>query len=207
MTIAASDRLSPLASQAVFRVLLGSLARPGRVLRLPAQPAGHGLAEGRIQGVPIAPGAGPGVVPLALATIDSKVAIVGSASWQSRVCEATGALTADITDASLVAIYEPVQAAVISQLRRGSAAEPEAGAKVGLGCRALVEGGTAGLTLELAGPGVPGRVRLGVDGVDAAVFDELRSVNAAFPAGIDVWLVDDQGQVAGMPRSTLQVVV
>ena len=30
-----SDRLSPLTSQAVFRVLLESLARPGRVFQLP----------------------------------------------------------------------------------------------------------------------------------------------------------------------------
>ena len=63
------------------------------------------------------------------------------------------------------------------------------------------------MTLELSGPGVPGTVGLGVDGVDPAVFGALREANALFPAGIDVWLVDGRGQVAGLPRSVRQAVI
>jgi alpha-D-ribose 1-methylphosphonate 5-triphosphate synthase subunit PhnH len=39
------------------------------------------------------------------------------------------------------------------------------------------------------------------------VFEALGEANALFPAGIDVWLVDDRGQVAGLPRSTSEAVV
>jgi alpha-D-ribose 1-methylphosphonate 5-triphosphate synthase subunit PhnH len=39
------------------------------------------------------------------------------------------------------------------------------------------------------------------------VFDALREANALFPAGIDVWLVDDRGQLAGLPRSVRQEAV
>jgi alpha-D-ribose 1-methylphosphonate 5-triphosphate synthase subunit PhnH len=197
----ASDRLSPLTSQAVFRVLLESLARPGRVRALPAPvPGGRpGAAAGR--------GVGPGIVPLALAVIGSKVAVLGAPSWQARICRATGASAADLAEASLVAIYGTADPQAVSRLRRGSAVAPEDGAKVGLACGDLTEGGPGETTLELSGPGVPGRKRLGVDGVRRDVFDALRAVNAMFPAGVDVWLVDERGQVAGLPRSTRQAVV
>jgi phosphonate C-P lyase system protein PhnH len=205
--VPASFRLSALASQAVFRVLLASLARPGLVLQLPAQ---FGGASGRTDGHSLAdssPGVGPGIVPMALAVIDSKVAVVGSPTWHTRICRATGASPADVSEASLVAIYETADAETISRLRRGSAAEPESGAKVGLACRGLIEGRSGEVTLELAGPGVPGRNRLGVDGVSRAAFDALRAANKCYPAGVDVWLVDEGGQIAGLPRSVRQAVI
>ncbi len=196
-----AQRLSPLASQAVFRVLLASLAQPGRVFQLPAaatQP-GTGLAANAALG--------PGIVPLALAVIGSKVAVAGAPAWQAPICQATGASPADIAEAELVALYGLTDPTVISQLRRGSSMAPEDGAKVGLGCDTLIAGGPGEATIEFSGPGVPDRIQLGVDGVSSDVFDALRAVNAAFPAGVDVWLVDERGQVAGLPRSTRQVVV
>ncbi len=202
---AGSDRLGPLTSQAVFRVLLDSLARPGRVLALPAPVAGGGPDGGPAAGD--GRGVGPGIVPLALAVIGSKVAVAGSPSWQARICRATGASPAGLAEASLVAIYGPADPQAVSLLRRGSAAAPEDGAKVGLACAALTEGGPGETTIELSGPGVPGRARLGVDGVRRDVFDALRAANAMFPAGVDVWLVDERGRVAGLPRSTRQAVV
>ena len=199
MSIApASDRLSPLASAAVFRVLLQSMARPGSVLQLPAASSGPAAEATR---------PGPGIVPLALAVIGAPVAVVGAPSWQARICRATGASPAAIDDASLVAIYGSTGRETISRLRRGSAAAPEDGAKVGLACTALTDGGPGEVTLEISGPGVPGQARLGVDGVDREVFGALRAANSMFPAGVDVWLVDQRGQVAGLPRSAHQVVV
>jgi alpha-D-ribose 1-methylphosphonate 5-triphosphate synthase subunit PhnH len=206
-TAPVSDRLSPLSSQAVFRVLLDSLARPGRIIQLPASADGHSAnAAGNGALAPPA-GVGPGIVPLALAVIGSKVAVVGAPSWQERICRATGASTADIAEASLVAIYGAADPAAIALLRRGHALAPEDGAKVGLGCAALTEGGNGEVTVELSGPGVPGRSRLGVNGVGRAVFDALRAANSRFPAGVDVWLVDQRGQVAGLPRSTRLAVI
>ena len=187
----ASDRLTPLASQAVFRVLLESLARPGRVFQLPA--VGDEL--------------GPGIVPLALAVVGSKVAIAGAPEWQARICRATGAQSAGIEEASLVAIYGTAEAGTVSRLRRGSAEAPDDGAKVGLACGALTEAGPGETTIELKGPGVPGRTLLGVNGVGREVFDALRAANAIFPAGVDVWLVDGRGRVAGLPRSARQAVI
>ena len=179
-----AGRLSPLNSQAVFRVLLESLSRPGRVFQLPA--------EG---------GEGPGIVPLALAVIGSKVAVAGAPEWQEKICRATGAQPASLEEAALVAIYGKANAETITRLKRGSADAPEDGAKVGLACGALSAGGKGETTIELQGPGVPGRRTLGVTGVSQQVFEALRTANARFPAGVDVWLVDERGRVAGLPRS------
>jgi hypothetical protein len=48
---------------------------------------------------------------------------------------------------------------------------------------------------------VPGRRLVGVDGVDAGVFVALSQVNAAFPVGVDAWLLDGDGALVGLPRS------
>ncbi|MEW2360122.1 phosphonate C-P lyase system protein PhnH, partial [Spirillospora sp. NPDC029432] len=67
---------------------------------------------------------------------------------------------------------------------------------------ALDEGGGGdGVTLALSGPGVPGERRLTVRGLPAAYFRALADANAAFPAGIDTFLVAPDGTVAGLPRS------
>ena len=189
--VTVSDRLSPLTSQAVFRVLLESLARPGRVYQLP---------ETNEE-------VGPGIVPLALAVIGSQVAVAGAPEWQARICRATGAQSASLEAASLAAIYGMAKAETVTRLRRGSAEAPEDGAKAGLACRALTEAGPGEVTIELTGPGVPGRMRLGVDGLGREVVDALRTVNAMFPAGVDVWLVDEHGRVAGLPRSARLAVI
>jgi alpha-D-ribose 1-methylphosphonate 5-triphosphate synthase subunit PhnH len=177
--------------------LLASLAQPGRVFRLPAA----------VTRPEAGPAVGPGIVPLALAVIGSKIAVAGAPDWQARIWQGTGASTSDIAEAELVALPGPADPAMIPRLRRGSSLAPEDGAKVGLGCHVLRAGGPGEVTVELSGPGVRGRTRLGVDGISSDVFDALRAVNATFPAGVDVWLVDEQGQVSGLPRSTRQVVV
>jgi alpha-D-ribose 1-methylphosphonate 5-triphosphate synthase subunit PhnH len=193
----AAQRLSPLTSQAVFRVLLASLAEPGRLFQLPTAATQPDAAKA----------VGPGIVPLALAVIGSKITVAGAPDWEQGICHATGALAADVAEASLVALYGPTEPTMISHLRRGSAQAPEDGAKVGLGCDALVADGPGEVTLELSGPGVHGRIRLGVNGLTSDVFKALQAANGKFPAGVDTWLVDKRGQVAGLPRSTRQVVV
>lgn len=176
-------RLGTGDSQASFRVLLDALSRPGEPRDLPV------------------PQAGPGIVPLALAVVGSPIAVMGDPGAQRQICLATGAEQVAIGEAALVAIYGKADAPLISSLRRGSALVPEGGAKAGLACGALIPAGGGEVTPEISGPGVPGRVRLGVDGVGPEVFLALAEANSAFPAGIDVWLTDDAGRVAGLPRS------
>jgi alpha-D-ribose 1-methylphosphonate 5-triphosphate synthase subunit PhnH len=180
----APERLDRFDSQRAFRVLLDTASRPGDVRRLP-------LAR-----------LGAIVVPLALADVETTVAVLGAPSEQTRVLRATGATTAAVDEAELVACCGRTDAATIDRLRRGSTLAPEGGAKVGIDCHTLRPAAPGAVTLTLSGPGIDGTAVLGVDGVDRAVFYAVARADAGFPAGIDVWLVDGDGRVAGLPRST-----
>ncbi len=192
MTATVGARLGARQSQAVFRVLLSTLAEPGRIGRLSLE------------------GLGAAVVPLSLAVVDSTFAVVGDDAQLGRVRLATGASAVSLPEAALVALCGAVEPESIARLRRGSALEPELGAKVGVDCERLVADSgrwsEAGVAIEFSGPGVAERTRLGVDGVAREVFVALQEANRAFPAGVDAWLVDREGQVVGIPRSsTLEV--
>ncbi|HEY1734396.1 MAG TPA: phosphonate C-P lyase system protein PhnH [Acidimicrobiales bacterium] len=183
-----AERLDRFESQAMFRLLLETLSRPGTVGQLPL------------------PGLGAAAVALALADVETSVAVCGDELWAERIVRATGASVATPEEAELVACCGPTDAAALRRLPRGTALAPELGAKVGIDCRHLHAGTAGETTLTLSGPGVPASTTLGVDGLGSDVFDAVRSANADFPAGIDVWLIDDDGRIAGLPR-TCQMVV
>jgi alpha-D-ribose 1-methylphosphonate 5-triphosphate synthase subunit PhnH len=179
--------LSTVASQAAFRVVLDTLANPGRQRRLDVN-----------AGVPPAL-----MLPLALADLTQRVAVVGdqAARWEARLVVATGCRIAAPADADqVVALPGSVSPALVAGVRRGSAVTPEGGARVSIGCAAL--GADGDVELRLRGPGVDGVTTIGVSGCPGEVFDGIAAANADFPAGIDVWLVATDGAVVGLPRST-----
>ena len=59
------------------------------------------------------------------------------------------------------------------------------------------------VTLTLTGPGVDGQCDLGVTGLSPEFFATRAELCANFPAGIDVLLVTDAGEVAALPRTTV----
>jgi alpha-D-ribose 1-methylphosphonate 5-triphosphate synthase subunit PhnH len=183
VTLTVVNRLDTFASQANFRLLLETLSRPGSIRQLPE------------------PALGAAVVPLTLADVETTVAVTGDGVAADELVLATGALAVSLEDAELVACTGLTSPAIIRRLRRGSALNPEQGAKVGIECRRLRSGGSAGVRLRVTGPGVAGVAVLGVEGLDADLFEAVRSANAETPAGIDIWLVDADGQLAGLPRS------
>lgn len=175
--------LDTFASQATFRSLLTSLSRPGSVVDLPV------------------PGLGAAVVPLALADVETTVAVIGDRAVAEIVVRATGAAASPVEDAELVACCGRTAASTVARLSTGSALAPELGTKVGIDCDRLVAGGPGQLTVTVSGPGVKGATRLGVDGLDAEVLEAVAAANADPPVGIDVWLVDQSGHIVGLPRS------
>jgi alpha-D-ribose 1-methylphosphonate 5-triphosphate synthase subunit PhnH len=179
-------------STTVFRVLLAALAEPGTVHRLPA-------------GVLPAPLPPAVVVPLALADLDSTVAVAGEGHdgpLGSLVRLATGADSAPVEAAAFV-VDPHGDPCVPRQCRRGSALEPERGCRLAVAVTDLGRGAP----VALSGPGVPGRRVVRVAGLRPAWFTALARANTDRPAGIDVWLVTGDGRVLAMPRSTRLEVV
>ena len=197
--LARRARLSPSESQKAFRALLDALARPGRVVRLPVS-----LTE-RMPAV---------LVPAAaLADVEVTVAVLTGPDddWADAVLQATGARVAPFTQAEMVVFRRAPSATEVASLERGDATSPERGARVSIACRSLraPEGPSgpdasraagSGLTLTVRGPGVKGTVQVVVDGLDPGALGALADANRSFPAGVDAWLVADDGSVVGLPR-------
>jgi len=190
--LAAAARLDGQRSQRAFRALLETASRPGTVADLAAV-----ALPAEVPPVLI--------VPLALADVEVSVAVLGDADgrWWDVVRDATGARPAPLDAADVVVAIGPLSADDVAAIRRGTAEEPEGGARVALACTGLHGGGPGGeLVLELTGPGVDGHRLLGIDGIAPEVIDAIAAANAAFPRGIDTWLAAPDGRLAGIPRST-----
>jgi alpha-D-ribose 1-methylphosphonate 5-triphosphate synthase subunit PhnH len=175
-------------SQATFRVLLDALSRPGTVHALPT-----GLVD---VDVPAAV-----LVPLALADLEVALAVLEPAGpdWAGALRAATGARAVESERADLVLALRAPRPDEVRGLRRGTTDRPDLACRLVLACDHVGQGGTV---LELTGPGVDGSASLAVDGVPVETLEALVAVNRRFPVGVDTFLVDTAGQVAGLPRST-----
>jgi alpha-D-ribose 1-methylphosphonate 5-triphosphate synthase subunit PhnH len=187
-------------SQATFRVLLDALSRPGTVHRLP-----EGVVDVDVPA--------PVLVPLALADLEVDLAVLEPAGsdWAAALAEATGARPAAPERADLVLALRPPRPDEIRGLRRGSPDRPDLACRLVLACNRIdagdVDTGTTDGTgsaahLDLSGPGVDGHAALAVSGVPLEALEALIAVNRRFPLGVDTYVVDTEGRVAGLPRST-----
>ena len=182
---AASDFDTVFDSQQVFRCLLQAAARPGRLCTLP--PFGCGPLEA-----------------VARTLLDQEVTFCAigerAGEVEDRVSRVTGARLAAATEAGFALVSGGDSAGAVLGLERGTLEHPERGATAIYAVETLSDTGT--LSLELSGPGVPATRTLGVAGLAAEEIRVIRDTRLDYPLGIDVYLIDDSGRVAGLPRST-----
>jgi alpha-D-ribose 1-methylphosphonate 5-triphosphate synthase subunit PhnH len=187
-------------AQATFRALVEAVSNPGRPVRLPAAP----------DGLP------PVVLPvLTVVDLQTVVSVVdadpargdGLASAIGRV---TGApITSDHRTADVVLVADPTAFTpdLVWMLRTGSSLAPEQGAKVFVACAGITAGGDGdpadpdSTHVAVSGPGAMDGRRLRFDGVDPGALTVVDRVNAGYPAGVDVFVIDANGFVVGLPRS------
>jgi alpha-D-ribose 1-methylphosphonate 5-triphosphate synthase subunit PhnH len=187
-------------SQAVFRALLDSMSRPGRIFQAPLVP------------YPASPrGFCPPVLSVLKTLCDHRVSFsVGRCDTRSewiRYLEVN--LTAQfkaLENAHYVLLDGASCDPGFSILNRGSLEFPESSATALLTVMRLsVEGDNSegpACDLVLEGPGVDGRSTLSVAGLDPAYASEREKMNRLYPLGVDLFLVDPDGRVAGIPRTT-----
>jgi alpha-D-ribose 1-methylphosphonate 5-triphosphate synthase subunit PhnH len=185
-----------LDSQRTFRVLLDSMSRPGRVNELP--PLDYaGTPEGL----------NPYVLSVLKTLCDHRVsfAVAGARPrWASYLAMNSAAPHRTPEDADYVVFpgspYDPSFAG----LKRGTLEFPEASATALLCVGRILADGPAGggCVLVLSGPGVRGRARLALQGLDCGYAQALASANAFPPLGVDLIILDAEGRVTCIPRST-----
>lgn len=191
--------------QRAFRSVLDAFAHPGTVYRIEAAPdavarpaALDAALETAVrlfvdQAVTFA---------VADAESDALAAYISSETHATRV----GAPEADFVIVPTRADGRTANRAV-QEACRGTLVSPEKGATVFVGCTrianesAVVEGNDpAMLSVEVCGPGVRDVNRFTVDRLEWARAREER--RDEFPCGIDILLVDGEGQIVAIPRSS-----
>lgn len=179
-------------AQAHYRLLLDSMARPGKINVMPR------MELTTPQGIHAA-GA---LVGFALLNSDVTFYVDGPAAEDVSLylLVNTSARPAEAEAADYVFLDGSDTAELLYRLKTGTLPYPENGATVIAAVHEL--GGGTGLALTLSGPGVDGERRLSVAGIDAAFLEALVTINAEFPLGIDLVLTDPMGRIACIPRSS-----
>jgi alpha-D-ribose 1-methylphosphonate 5-triphosphate synthase subunit PhnH len=187
MTKAFAPPLHPADSQQVFRAVLEALARPGTATALPREPL-------RILA--------PAVVPVfALADLETGICVLEREGdrWADAVTAGTSAPLWPAELARLVAAVRPVSDDEVRGFCRGTASAPERAALVSLAVADVHDGLRR---WRLSGPGVAGENTLAPRGLPDGFAAARADAVAAYPAGIDVLLVTDDGDIVGLPRTT-----
>ncbi|HUN34895.1 MAG TPA: phosphonate C-P lyase system protein PhnH [Trebonia sp.] len=206
--------LSSAQSQLVFRAVMEALTRPGTVHRLPVAADAGGLPAALL---PV----------LALADLGTPACVLADGGqWADVVRAMTLAPAAGLAQARLVAALRSVTGDELASLRTGTPEAPEDGALACLSVASIrplpsdgsadgadsadgdlgTGGGSAGgdgRLLRLSGPGIPGATGLVVTGLPSDFVAVRRELTGGFPVGADLLLVTPDGDLAGLPRTTL----
>jgi alpha-D-ribose 1-methylphosphonate 5-triphosphate synthase subunit PhnH len=187
-------------AQAVFRVVLQALARPGIARDLPCRldaPA------------PLTPELA--AIALALADTDAPLwldpALAASPAVLRYLRFHTGAaIVSDPAEAAFALIANPARSPRFAVFASGSDLYPDRSTTIVMAVDAIAAPGEGGLpgapAITLQGPGIKGQVAVSAAPLPETFLDDLRSNHARFPRGIDC-LLAAPGRVLGIPRSSI----
>jgi alpha-D-ribose 1-methylphosphonate 5-triphosphate synthase subunit PhnH len=177
-------------TQAIFRITLDALARPGSVKQLPIAARG-------------APG-NAWVAGVLIALLDGEISLavqgVQDAEAVTRfVVQRTTARVVTVEEADFVlADAATIDPEFLSRLKMGSLEFPDDSATLILQVSSLLQG----RALTVVGPGIPEEMTIQVGADSAGWVGARRGLERLYPRGIDILLVDDDGRLAALPRST-----
>lgn len=173
-------------AQAVFREALECLARPGRIGTIGEAP------------FPVAKARHAYALLLALADQEVSIAVHGCDEPTARFASlGTGSRLSDLDRAGYVLFLED-PGEELTRLRRGGLKNPEDGASAVIVVESLAEGAP----YRLNGPGILGARTIRISGLSEESIAARDAACVAYPLGIDIFLVDAEGRLAGIPRTT-----
>jgi alpha-D-ribose 1-methylphosphonate 5-triphosphate synthase subunit PhnH len=183
-------RLTPDAhrDQSVFRALINCMSRPGTIGSLPLN---------TLQSSP-----NPAVTAIVRCLVDHEVSfsvVNGDRVFSEQLLRFTGSRQAEPDSADFIIEMDPTSIDAVNSAKIGTDEFPNESATVIVSVDSLASGP---LTIHLTGPGVKSRRSLPVRGVTSAVVRAISDRNQDFPLGIDVVLVDADGRIACIPRTS-----
>lgn len=186
------------ASQHVFRITLDALSNPGTLRSLIVHPRVSASETN----------SDPFLASLLVTLVDHEVSIHFSdhvhfgdlADLLVRRTRTALSLAEDATFA--VAHGSSMDPTFPERLQRGSLAFPDDGATLIVAVESFDEADAAGLKLGLTGPGVESERHLNVSGLSAETIASRNRATSNYPTGIDLMLIDGDGRLVGIPRTT-----
>ena len=190
----ANDQIEPgfenpaIDAQRVFRAVMEGWARPGQMVDV----SGFGAS-------PVGIDHASAAIALTLVDVDTPIHLAPSAQraapWFRFHC---GCPILDASESASFVFGSAEEVCDLSRFARGTAMEPELGARI----IAHVESLEAGDTYLLTGPGIDGEQRVQITGLPDALLDARAKLRRQFPAGIDFVFVSGSRFVC-LPRTTL----
>lgn len=182
-------------SQRIFRIILDSMARPGKINCLPQI---H-LLDGEYN------------FPFLIAKtlLDSEVGFAcldKEETLGQRIRDATGARLVDVSSAEFVFCDGRKRQEDLYRTNPGTLLFPDKGATVvmtvgRLGLQRLEEDGEELKEVELEGPGICGKTWVCISGMHEYNLGWLLLQNKEYPKGVDAILLDLDGKILCLPRS------
>ncbi len=182
-------------AQAHYRLLLDSMARPGKINVLPrlelSVPPGTSLTDAAA------------LVGFALLNADISFFADGEdAEFATRyLLVNTSGKPVDAEEADFVFASGAASGVLVESMKKGTLPYPEEGATLVVSIDALTAE-AQGLAITLQGPGVAGKKTFFVRGLNVGLLSALQHSNMEFPLGVDLILVDAHGHLACIPRSS-----
>lgn len=180
-------------SQAIFRILIDTMSRPGIVSALPTS------ISTRIE---------PVILPLlALLGHETPFCILAPNSdfLSQIVSRTTNAVAVPLSQASFIASTESLSDTFFDQICIGKPDRPDFAAQIVVTCSAISNERLKNLSHELilSGPGVDGETHLYFETAQPSVFKYLTHRPHIFPMGCDIWFVSNAGIITAIPRTTV----
>ena len=179
-------------AQQHFRLILDSMARPGKINIIPAieidEPTGFNNASA--------------LIAFALLNTDASFCTTKGKAVAAFIALHTSANKAELQNADLVFVTGLEESDFIAQLKTGTLPYPENSATIIADVTFISnEPISNSLQITLKGPGVKETETVHVAGLNAAILDELKEQNFEFPLGIDLILTDSRNRMICIPRS------
>jgi len=183
-------------AQQQFRLLLDSMARPGKINIMPDMdilpPAGLNKASAMI----------------AFALLNTDVSFYaegeGSDAIESYIALNTTAAQVSVGEADFIFINGLYDAGIIFDAKTGTLPYPEESATFVIDVDAIAEdAGDSELTLTLKGPGIETTKQVHIKGINPGILKAVREQNMEFPLGVDLVLTDKSNRILCIPRSNL----
>lgn len=181
-------------TQAIFRTMLDAHAWPGTIHQLPVAADGAPVNEWA---------AGLLITLLDHETTLSVEPFPHSEDLERFVRQRTNAGDAQSEHADFVlALADGIVPELPLKVKTGSLAYPDDGATLVVALESLDHIARNGLRLALDGPGVPEAFEVRVAGLPDRFFEARTEVVRDYPCGFDLILVDTEGRLMALPRST-----